>query len=165
MSIDLAAIREASQSVDLIDQRILSIANQLLNKRLDSLGRIARVVTVPIVLGVRGTALTIGAHVFFRQSLNGKATVLSWSLAATTAGLAHAGTVTLDVQTGATLAGCTSIAGSGQPTMAGVAELADQSPSGWTTSTIADPSWVYVYVTAISGGLEVVSLTLQMAIS
>lgn len=166
MSVDMAALREADQSVDLIDRRILSIANQLINRRLEGLGLSrTRVINVPIDMGIRGTALTVGEHAFYRLSLGGTATVLAWSVAATKLGLAAVGSVTLDVQTGATLAGCTSITGTGKPAMAAVSELPDQVPSGWTTTTIADPSWVYVNVTAISGALEVVNLTLKMAIS
>lgn len=124
-----------------------------------------RVVDIPITLGARGTPLAVGAHVFFRLGLNGSVTVLTWSVAATVAGVAHSGAVTLDVQTGATLATIASIAGTGHPLLSAASESSDHVPTGWTTTTIADPSWLYVSATAVDGTLEVVSLTLRVAVS
>lgn len=165
MSVDLKAIREAGRTVSWIDQRIIALANRLFNRRLEGLSTGGpRVINVPFVMGVKGSALAVGAHLFCRLNLGGELTVLNWSLAATIAGLAHAGSVTIDVQTGATLAACVSIAGTGQPSMTALSEITEQPPAGWTATTIANPSWLYVTVSAVSGGLEVVSLTLQMAV-
>lgn len=125
----------------------------------------ARIVDVPVVLGVRGTALAAGAHVFLRLGLNGQATVLTWSLAASVAGVSHSATVAVDVQTGTTLAGVATICSSGRPSLSAQAERSDIVPSGWSTVAIADPSWVYFSVLSPDGTVEVVSLTLRLAVS
>lgn len=124
-----------------------------------------RVVDVPVVLGARGAALVVGAHVFFRLGLNGKAYIQTWSLGATVAGVASNRSVTLDVQVGSTLATVASICGTNLPALATQSERADQPPTSWTLLTLADPTWVYVATTAVDGMIEVVSLTLRLAVS
>lgn len=124
-----------------------------------------RVVDIPVVLGARGSPLTVGTHVFFRLGLNGRASVVTWSLGATVAGIASARSVTLDVRVGTTLATVASICGTGLPALATQAELNDQSPAGWSTTVIADPSTVLITVTAADGVIEVAGLTLRVAVS
>jgi hypothetical protein len=124
-----------------------------------------RVVDVPVVLGARGTALVVGAQVFFRLGLNGQANVLTWSLAGTVAGVAAARSVTVDVQTGTTLAAVASICGTNKPALVTQNERADQPPTSWTATAINDPMWVLVTATAVDGVIEVVSLTLRLGIS
>lgn len=139
----------------------------MINRRIGALTSL-RVVDVPVVLGSRGTPLVVGAHIFFRLGLNGQATVLTWSMGATVAGLASARTVQLDVQVGATLATVTTICGgtfTNRPHLTAQSELSDQLPSGWSTVAIADPSWLLVPVISVDGTLEVVSLTLRLGVS
>jgi hypothetical protein len=125
--------------------------------------RYTRVVNVPIVVGVSGTPVAIGDHVFVRLGLNGAATIRQFSIAATVAGAAHSGSCRLDVRAGSSLASVSSICGSNFPNLSSQAELSDQSPTGWVT-TIADAAWLYVVVTSTDGVLEVVGLTLRMVI-
>ena len=82
-------------------------------------------------------------------------------MAATVAASPTASDVTIDVLTGSTLAAITSIAGTGLPELVAAMELNDQPPTGWDETLIADPSWVYVVVTAEDGVVEVVGLTLR----
>jgi hypothetical protein len=122
-----------------------------------------RTVDVVFVLGATGVPLVAGDHVFLRLGLNGTATILSWSLAATVAGTPTAGNVEVDVLVGATLAAAVTIVASAPPELTADVELNDQPPTGWTT-TIADPSWVLVSVTSVDGTLEVVSLMLRVTV-
>lgn len=148
-------------------QSILADVQGMILSAIGSIRPPARVVDVPIVLGAKGTPLAANTHVFFRLGLNGQATVLTWSVAATVAGVASARTIQLDVQVGATLAAVASICGlaANRPHLTAQSELSDQLPTGWTSVTIADPSWVYVTVVSVDGTLEVVSLTLRVAVS
>jgi hypothetical protein len=144
----------------------LRIVEELVNRRIAALQAI-RVVNIPVVLGARGSALAAGAEIHFRLGLNGQATVLTWSLGATVAGVASARTVQLDVQVGATLAAVASICGAAanRPQLATQAERSDQLPSGWSSVTINDPSWLLVTVVSVDGTIEIASLTLRVAVS
>lgn len=167
MSVDLGAIREAGRTVGLIDQRILSIANRLFNRRLEGLsfGR-TRIVNVPFKFGSKGIVLVTNDPLYFRLSLGGAATILGWSMAATVAGVASNRTATVDVLTGATLATVASICGvaANRPHLIAQSELSDQVPSGWTANVIPDPYWLMANPTAVDGAVETVSLTLLVAV-
>lgn len=125
----------------------------------------ARVVDVPMVIGGRGTALATSDHVFYRLGLNGTLTVLTWSLAGTVSGASIAGTITVDILVGSTLATVATICGGNKPTLTAQAERSDQAPAtDWTTS-IADPRWIMAKVISTAGALEVVSLTLRCLVT
>lgn len=159
--IDLSARRARFRS------GIVAEAEALANAKLGSIQAVARVVNIPIVLGAKGAALTAGTNVDFRLGLNGQANVLTWSLSAKVAGAPSARTAQLDVQVGATLATVGSICGlaANRPQLAAQIERNDQLPTGWTTVTIADPSTILVTVISADGTVEVVSLTLRVAVS
>lgn len=148
-------------------QRILNDVQTMIAGAIGEVRAPIRVVDVPVVLGARGTPLTVGAQVFFRLGLNGQATVLTWSLGATVAGVASARTVQLDVLVGATLAAVATICGAAgnRPQLAAQSERSDQPPTGWTTVAVADPSWMLVTVTSADGTIEVAGLTLRVAVS
>lgn len=125
--------------------------------------RLMRVVDVPFVLGARGTPLQGGELVFVRLGLNGTATVLNWSMAATIAGRAASGSCTIDVLAGATLGTVSSICGGHPPRLAAQAELDEQPPTNWSSS-LNDPIWLEAFVTSVDGVLELVGLTLRLAV-
>jgi hypothetical protein len=122
-----------------------------------------RTVDVVFVLGATGVPLVAGDHVFLRLGLNGTATIINWSLAATVAGTPTSGNVQLAVEVGTTLATVASIVASAPPALTADIELNDQPPTTWTTA-IADPSYVMVSVTSVDGTLEVVCLTLRVVV-
>ncbi len=142
---------------------LLTAAEGMMAERFAAQQRHTRVVNVPLVLGARATPLQIGDHVFLRLGLNGAATILTWSIAATVGGVSQVGSCVLDVQAGSTLATTASICGTNRPTLAAAAELNDQPPTDWQV-TIPDPSWVLVRVDSADGVLEVVGLTLRVIV-
>lgn len=123
-----------------------------------------RIVNVPLVVGSQGVALAANDHVFFRLGLNGIITILTWSLAGTIAGASASGTITLDIQVGASLATVATICGTHKPALAAVAEETDQIPANDWTVQLTDPNWILATVTSTGGTLEVISLTLRCAV-
>lgn len=142
---------------------LLGDVQQMINRALGNLRAPARVVDVPLVIGSRGVVLAANDHVFLRLGLNGTATVLTWSLAGTVAGVSSARTCVIDVLTGVTLASVATICGGNRPALTAQAELADQPPTSWGVS-IGDPIWLMAKVVSADGTLEEVSLTLRMAV-
>jgi hypothetical protein len=143
--------------------RLLSDARGMLDQRLGSLDAPVRIVDVPFVLGGPGTPLAGGEHAQLRLSLNGQATVLTWSLAATVASTAYAASVTVDVLNGPTTSALVSLCPTTPPQLAAQIELTEQPPTGWSLG-VADPSWLVARVRAVDGVVEVVHLTLRLAI-
>lgn len=125
--------------------------------------RQVRVADVALAVGAPGSPLAVGDNVFLRLGLNGAATVLTFSLAATVAGAARSGTCVLDVLVGSTLAGAVSICGTNRPSLTAQAERPDLLPTSWVT-TIPDPSWLLARVVSTDGVLEVVGLTLRVIV-
>ena len=153
-----------AQQIAQFRQEILGAVQMMIN---DAVGRIRqpnRIVDLPFVIGTQGTALTTSQHLFVRLGLNGQATILTWSMAATVAGLPHSGSVTFDIQAGSTLATASSICGMTQPALASVIELNDQTPGTDWTITLSDAEWILVKPTTVDSVLEVVGLTLRLAV-
>ncbi len=138
-------------------------------KTLELLGRFqqanagGRIVDVVFGLGGYGTPLLAGDHREFRLGLNGVATVLTWSLLATTAGIAQIGACSLDVLAGPTMASAISICAGNKPSLSGASEIDDQIPVQWTTS-LADPITVVAQVVSTDGIIETVTLTLRVSV-
>lgn len=155
---DLAARRQAFRK-GIVAEAQASIASVLA-----SLKPGLRIVDVPLVIGANGLVASIGDHVFFRLGLNGTLTVLTWSLGATVSGTPTAGTITVDVLVGNTLATVASICGTSKPALAAAIELADQTPGvSWTTQ-LSDPQWIMAKVSSTGSTLEVISLTLRCSV-
>lgn len=155
---DLATKRQAFRNGILADVR------EMVAGMLGSIRPGVRIVDVPLVIGARGSAASVGDHVFFRLGLNGLVTILTWSLGGTVGGTPTAGTVTLDVLVGATLATAASICGTSKPALAAAIEASDQPPAvGWTVQ-LTDPQWILAKVSSTGGTLEVISLTLRCAV-
>lgn len=128
--------------------------------------RDVRVVDISLVIGTRGVILTTNDHAFLRLGLNGQVTLLAWSLAGTINAASAAGTVSLDVRVGSTLATVASICGgaANQPQLTAQAERVDQPVTGWSDK-ITDSQWLMAIVASTGGTLEVVGLTLRAAVS
>jgi hypothetical protein len=75
-----------------------SVLHDAEHRTLELLGRFqtgaaaGRIVNVVFGLGGLGVPLAVGEHREFRLGLNGVATILTWSVVATTAGIAQIGT-------------------------------------------------------------------------
>lgn len=151
-------------SVDaVVDQALTNMLGKIAPAAQQQQTKDLRIVNVPMVVGARGVPLAGGEFVFLRLGLNGPATVLSWSLAATVAGVTFPGSVTVDVLVGLSLGLAASICGGSPPRLAGQSELNDQVPLLWSTS-IPDPSSLAMRVTAVDGILEQVGLTLRVSV-
>lgn len=132
--------------------------DQLIRKRVDDTvprpG--ARVVTIPLVFGSPGTALTAGTWVHFPLELNRDVRIVRF-----TVGGLPSGSCVVDVRTAAkgSLASAASICGGNKPTLSSATEADDQDPTGWTAD-VADGTWL-VGVVESASTVETVSVTLR----
>jgi hypothetical protein len=120
----------------------------------------ARVLAIPMIVGVPGSPLTTGTWGFYPLDVNRDARVVAWSV-----GASPSGSVTIDVQTAAkgALASAASICAGTLPFVASSTENSDQDPTGWTTD-IPDGYWLVFVVTAVDGTVEVASVTLRATV-
>lgn len=152
-------------SVDaVVDQALTNMLGKIAPAAQQQQARESRVVNVPFVFGVPATPAVAGAHLPIRLGLNGPATVVSWSLAATIGGVVSGGSCTVDVRAGLFLGTAASICGGSPPSLAGVGEVDDFVPVGWTPS-ISDPVWLVASLTSVDGLLEVIALTLRLSVA
>lgn len=155
--IDLRARRKAFRDGILRDAELRT--NAIVGSQ-----RAFRVVDVVLIPIPNGSVLAVGDQVFFRLGLNGAATIIAWSMAGMVGGASAAGTITLDILVGATLATVTTICGTHKPALTAQAERADQAPATDWTVQIPDPRWIVAKVTSTGGTLQAVSLTLRCGV-
>lgn len=142
----------------------LAEAQDMVAAAIGAIRRPAHIVDIVLVPIPTAATLQVGDQVYFRLGLNGVVTILAWSMAGTVGGASVAGTITLDILVGTTLATVATICGSHKPTLTAQAELADQTPATDWTVQIPDPRWIVARVSSTGGTLEVVSLTLRCAV-
>lgn len=122
-----------------------------------------RIVDIVFGFGTRGVPLDGTEVAFLRLGLNGPVTILSWSLAAMIGGIPSAGSVTVDVRAGLSLATQASITVGAPPQLVAQIELNEQVPLGWSTS-LADPVTLLSDVLAVDGITEQIALTLRCSV-
>lgn len=125
----------------------------------------SRVVDVALLLGSSGSPLATTDAAFLRLGLGGTATVVSWSLAGLVSAVSTAGSVTLDVGFGSSISSINSMTGTGPPRLSSQFERTDVTPTGWTTLLIPDQRWLYVRPSTVDGVLQMVGLTLRVAVA
>jgi hypothetical protein len=158
MSTDVRALRQRFRS------RLLSDAEAIMARRMGDLAPGVRIVDLVLPLGSRGAPLDGTEQTpAIRLGLNGTATILTWSLNSLIAGVPAAGSVTLDVLAGPSLATAASICGSNRPSLAAQVERNDQGPTSWSP-TLLDPSTIMAVARAVDGVIEVATLTLRLAV-